>query len=351
MSSDSVRNILVIRRDNIGDLVCTTPLLTGLRQRYPQAHLAVLVNSYNAPVLQGHPAIDELYIYEKAKHRAPGQSRWGCYRQTLATLWRMRRRRWQRVYLAGAGYSARAAAFVRWLRCDEVIGFAAEQGHSQHLTAAVDASQTAQQHHVESVYQLGQQDRLPQPIGPLTICANPELRQHMQARLPPAVRRLGVHISARKPSQRWPLAHWQGLLSKVRSQRPDWQILLFWSPGAEDDPRHPGDDGKAQAILTALASEQVVPMPTQQLDQLIAGLDLCDQVFCSDGGAMHVAAGLGKPLVCLFGETNPANWHPWGVPYQLLQAPSRQVADISVEQVWQALLQQADSVGRQEALA
>ena len=35
--------ILVVRRDNIGDLVCTTPLLHAIRLRYPAAYVAVLL--------------------------------------------------------------------------------------------------------------------------------------------------------------------------------------------------------------------------------------------------------------------------------------------------------------------
>ncbi|MBM3273219.1 glycosyltransferase family 9 protein, partial [Candidatus Kaiserbacteria bacterium] len=45
------RRILVIRRDNIGDLICTTPLLAALRKQWPHAWIGVLANSYNAPIL------------------------------------------------------------------------------------------------------------------------------------------------------------------------------------------------------------------------------------------------------------------------------------------------------------
>ncbi|HRE18743.1 MAG TPA: hypothetical protein PLW86_17010, partial [Rhodocyclaceae bacterium] len=67
-------NILVIRTDNIGDLVCTTPLLSALRQRHPQAWIGVLANSYSAPVLAGNPDVDAVLVYRKAKHLAPGES-------------------------------------------------------------------------------------------------------------------------------------------------------------------------------------------------------------------------------------------------------------------------------------
>ena len=71
----------------------------------------------------------------------------------------------------------------------------------------------------------------------------------------------------------------------------------------------------------------VAACPTEELAELIAGLSLCEAVICSDGGAMHLAAGLGKPILCLFGQSDATRWHPWGVPYELLQAESRDVAD------------------------
>ena len=82
------KRILVIRRDNIGDLVCTTPLIGALRQRFPHGWLGALVNSYNAPVLEGNPDLDEVFVYTKAKHRSAAES-------LAAILWRrlMRMRR------------------------------------------------------------------------------------------------------------------------------------------------------------------------------------------------------------------------------------------------------------------
>ncbi|MBL8491256.1 MAG: hypothetical protein JNM82_10805, partial [Rhodocyclaceae bacterium] len=123
--------------------------------------------------------------------------------------------------------------------------------------------------------------------------------------------------------------------------RPNTGIVLFWAPGPEDDPRHPGDDGKAAALRAALpAGLPVFPMPTAALRELIAGLALCDSVVCSDGGAMHLAAGLGKPIACLFGQSDAVRWHPWGIPHQVLQPASRNVADLGVEEVlaaWAAI--------------
>jgi len=55
-------------------------------------------------------------------------------------------------------------------------------------------------------------------------------------------------------------------------------------------------------------------------------------MICSDGGAMHSAAALNKPIVYFFGGTFLPEWHPLGVPYIALQKSSRSVADITVEE-------------------
>jgi ADP-heptose:LPS heptosyltransferase len=52
---------------------------------------------------------------------------------------------------------------------------------------------------------------------------------------------------------------------------------------------------------------------------------------------MHVAAALGKPVVCFFGQSDAGYWHPWGVRYRLLQPASKEVGDISPSEAVTAL--------------
>lgn len=68
MRSPRHRRILVIARGHIGDLVQVTPALRALRQHYPDARIAVLVNEYAADVLEGCPYVDEVlawFAYEE----------------------------------------------------------------------------------------------------------------------------------------------------------------------------------------------------------------------------------------------------------------------------------------------
>lgn len=333
--------ILVIRRDNIGDLVCTTPLIAALRQRYPEAHLAALVNSYNAPVLAGNPDLDAVYAYTKGKHREPGQSLPGVHWQRLKLLRHLRRERFDVAVLAAPGNQDRALALARQIRVGGIVGFR-EPGRPipPGLDRAVEADPVdAPRHEVERVFRIGQAFEIGGAPPGLKLAPEGEALMQARARLAEqgwseTVRPIGVHLSARNQN-RWPEQNFTGLIRRLWETHRQ-PFLLFWAPGAQNNRQHPGDDALAQRVLAELGSIPVLPFPTLHLRELIAGLSLCQQVICCDGGALHLAAALGKPLTCLYRQSQVARWHPWGVPYRLLQAPSQNVADIPLEAVEQS---------------
>lgn len=307
---------LVIRRDNIGDLVCTTPLLRALREHFPEARICALVNSYNAPVLANNPDVNEVYIYTKAKHRQRGKSLVQLYWERLKLFWMLRRERFDYALLAGQSQGMRLTRLAKFIAPRQVLV----------------QPETASGHEVERVFHMLIPLGIDTPPPPLRVVPDVVRAATLRERLFPQgapTPLVGIHISARKPSQRWSTECFVELAQNLH-RLYGANFLLFWSPGGEANPLHPGDDEKAQRILHALADLPLQACPTQQLEELITGLSLCDSVICSDGGAMHLAAGLGKPVLCFFGKSDSARWHPWGVPHLVLQKPSLDVADISV---------------------
>ena len=333
-SNPQAPKILLIRRDNIGDLVCTTPLISALRLRYPRAHIAALVNTYNRQVLEGHPDLDAVYAYAKAKHRLPGQSRAAIYWDKLLLLLKLRAQRFDYVLLASSRPGASALRLARWIAPAHIAGFAEPTGV---VDLALPYSTDDALHEVEQVFRLTKLFGIEGVPGKLSMAVDAAARERVSAALTPrdpARKLIAVHISARKPSQRWPAERFAELMHAL-GQEADF--LLLWSPGAADHPQHPGDDAKAQTVMDAAGSLPLLAYPTQELKDLAAALSLADYVICSDGGAMHIAAALGKPVLCFFGDSDAARWHPWGVPYRLLQPESRNAADISLPAALQAL--------------
>ncbi|BBF87124.1 ADP-heptose--lipooligosaccharide heptosyltransferase II [Aquitalea magnusonii] len=324
--------ILVIRRDNIGDLVCTTPLIHALRKRFPEARLDLLVNSYNAPLLVGHPDVDNLYVYTKAKHREKGESVLEVYWKRLLLLLRMRSTHYDVAVLANGGCMPRPLRWARQIGARYILGFS-EPGNPLSSQINLPVSSPAQvMHEAEMLMTLMQPltgEVVPTP--PLSLVADADLTEALRGKLVDIAGKklIGLHISARKPSQQWPAQRFIELAHAIAKDSAV-HLMLFWSPGSADNPFHPGDDEKAAMILEGCAGLPLTPLPTHQLDELMSGLSLLDVLICSDGGAMHVAAGLGKPIVCMFGDSDVAKWHPWGVPYKALQPVSRNVVDLSV---------------------
>jgi heptosyltransferase-3 len=340
MAIDQHSSILIIRRDNIGDLVCTTPLISALRRRYPRAHIAALVNTYNRQVLEGHPDLDALYAYAKAKHRLPGQSRAAVYWNKFALMLKLRARRFDYALLASPYPGTSALRLARWVAPKHIAGYAESTGR---VDLALPHDGTVAAHEVEDVFRLGRLFGIEGVPGKLSIGVDAAARARAQDALrarAPGRKLIAVHISARKASQRWAAARFAELMQALSAGA---DFLVLWSPGAADHPQHPGDDAKAREIMDAAGALRSTAYPTQELRDLTAALSLADYVICSDGGAMHLAAALGKPILCFFGDSDATRWHPWGVPYRLLQPESRDAADISLAAALEAFrdLQQA----------
>lgn len=327
-------SFLFIRRDNIGDLVCTTPMIRALRQRFPKARIGVLVTSYNRQVVENNPDIDVVYAYMKAKHRDPGQSVLGVYWRRLRLMLDLRRQRFDYAIIGGATFLRRALRLARMIRPRHIVGFT-EPGKRgvRHIDVGVPYTLPHPMHEVEDIFRLlaplGIQG-VPPPMRvypPATALAQVEAA-FREKRLP-MERVVGVHISSRKPLNRWPAEKFIELIRRLGQAR-HVSFMLLWSPGSAANPRHPGDDEKARQIMDACEGIPILAYPTDRLDQLMAGLARCHAVICGDGGAMHIAAALNKPVLCLFGSSDKTRWYPWGTEHILLQPASRNAADIEV---------------------
>ncbi len=339
--------ILVIRRDNIGDLVCTTPSIAALRQRYPDARICALVNSYNVAVVRSNPDLDEVFAYTKGKHRKDNQSVFSVYWDRIKLMRRMLRESFDYAILSNAvSYSPHALRLARAVKPKHIIGFVNSDHRDNEIDIAIPYGDPGPIHEVEDVF------RLLEPLGvtgrPPFMRIYPDQQEVEIAKNKLAAQKwsvgtnlIGVHISTRKDTNRWPRKYFIEFIRELYKKHKA-TFLLLWAPGDSTNPKHPGDDDTAAAIVKALPDMPIVAYPMGPLEQLIADLSLCKTVITSDGGALHIAAALGKPIVCFFGDIDTNRWYPWGVPHVLLQPESRHAADISVDDAfggYQKLLQ------------
>ena len=65
LDSDSIRSILVVRLDEIGDVVMISPLLHELRNSYPEANISLIVKPQVYNLVELCPYVNKIYIYER----------------------------------------------------------------------------------------------------------------------------------------------------------------------------------------------------------------------------------------------------------------------------------------------
>lgn len=335
------KKILIIRRDNIGDLVCTTPAIAALRQHYPDAEIGALVNSYNAEVLRGNPNLDHVFVYQKLKHAGNLSSRFKALTQRLKLIKQLRRWKPDVAILAKASYDRHGLSFARQIGAKNIIGYVPEaEGLAKGLPdIRLETPDFVALHEVEAIAGLLKPLGITTPMGPLQVFAGSVTTQAIEQTLPHAQRRIALHISAREPERRWGAENFIALAKHILQTKSDTQILLFWSPGNADDPHHPGDDEAAACLLREVQSNRLIPMPTQNLTELIAALSLCDLFVGTDGGALHLAVALNKKVLAMF-ENKPDklnHWYPWQAKYQLVYGEGAEIKSISLKSLLKAL--------------
>jgi heptosyltransferase-1 len=108
---------------------------------------------------------------------------------------------------------------------------------------------------------------------------------------------------ARWENKRWPAKHFAELVRRLAEKFPDARFAVLGS----------GADKPLGEIISRAAPERCLNLcGATSLPEMIEWIRLGDLLVTNDTGPMHAAAALGKPLVALFGPTEPRRTGPYG---------------------------------------
>lgn len=287
------QRLLIIKPSAIGDVVHTLPMLNLLRQTWPQAQISWLVTPACANILQEHPQLDELITFDRK-----ALARWWHHPPTAANLWRfcsaLRRRKFDLVIDFQGLF--RSAWFGWMSRAPVRIGFAnAREGAPLFYTHRVDAG-PIEQHAIDRYRRL--LDFIGCPTQPINFCfptdaADRQMISNLVGTDPYAVILPGSNWA----TKRWPVDRFAALVP-VLHDRWGLKTVVAGSPAEYD--------------LAQQVHGHINLCGQTNLRQLVALLEKASIVIANDSGPMHIAAALGRPLVALFGPTNPVRTGPYG---------------------------------------
>jgi lipopolysaccharide heptosyltransferase I len=115
---------------------------------------------------------------------------------------------------------------------------------------------------------------------------------------------------ARWPNKRWPVDYYSDLLRRLASWRTDLQFAVLGS----------ATERELGNAIAAAATGRCLDLTGQlSLPEMVEWIRISQLLISNDTGPMHVAAALGKPVVALFGPTEPRRTGPYGQLQNVLQ--------------------------------
>lgn len=319
----------------LGDAVMSTPALARLRERFPDAHIALLTPEKLRDLWTGHPAMNETVSF------AAGEGVFSVGRKLRARQFDVglvlpnSPRSALEVFLGRIpqrfGY---ARPWRKWfltqaipLRAEHVDMHKRSEPEIRKITSAPRPASRIQypasaHHSHDYLHLIASLGANPQPLPPeLRVSTSEIAAAAHKFGLPFTGQRehplLGLNPGAEYgPAKRWPRERFVSAAVELqRRTRCRW--IVFGGPKETDF---------AARIATEIESVQKefthhdaqFPAPVNvagqtSLRELMALLKLCRVLLTNDTGPMHVADALGTPVVVLFGSTSPELTGP-GLP-------------------------------------
>lgn len=293
--------ILVIGPSWVGDMVMAQSLFKALKRRHPGAPIDVLAPGWSLPLLARMPEV-----------RRGIEMPLGHGRLALALRWRLgetlRDRYAQAIVLPNSWKSALAPFAAR---IPVRTGWRGEMRYGLLNDIRVLDKQRYRMTVERFVALAGDgDDALPTIEPPLLQVRAADAQAAMQAlgiKRDPARRVLALCPGAEYgPAKQWPTVHYAELGRTFA--REGWDLWLF---GSDKDSAISTGIATTCKVATNLAGRTT-------LEQAVDLMSLADAVVSNDSGLMHVAAALDRPLVALYGSSDPGFTPPLNARHRIV---------------------------------
>jgi len=278
--------VSVIRLRSMGDCVLTTPALALLKAHRWDLCIRVIVEPQFQAVFEGNPDVTE--ISEKV---APSDLVLNLHGGTRSMLMTAASRAKVR-----AGFVQHRFAFIythRIPRAQEILGVDRKVHTAEHLASAM--------------FWLG--------VPQTEIPGARVFSKSRAEKLPYAV----IHPFAATPEKTWPADRFLAIARHLRASAAMESVFIAG----------PGDNPAPFREFRVYVNESL-----DRVKGLISGAEL---FVGNDSGPAHIAAACWRPVVVLFGPSDPVVWAPWRTEARVLASPEG-IQRISLEQVIEALV-------------
>ncbi|MBI4569354.1 MAG: glycosyltransferase family 9 protein [Planctomycetes bacterium] len=318
--------ILIIRLSSLGDVIDVLWSLRALREAFPRAHLAWLVEDRFAPILEGQPDLDEMIVLPRRAWRAAPFGRVAM----PARLWRFARplrRRFDVSFDFQGNFKGGLLAFL--VGAPVRVGFSrrrSKEGNAffnTHRLCGPDAREHRVVKNLNLLRAAGVPVGDPRPALNISPEADADARRFL-ASLPAAAEPPGPTVvihpatSAYGSYKRWPNEHFARLIDLL-IEAHQARVILSFGPGEDHIRRDILSRCRTAAGSLGGPSVGGLACFLGSLKEEAALIARADVFVVGDTGVGHVASVVGAPTVAIFGPKDPALHGPFGVPHQVVE--------------------------------
>jgi ADP-heptose:LPS heptosyltransferase len=309
------RKLLLVRLDNLGDVLLCTPAFHAVRETLPDASLTLLAGPVGAQVAELDPDLNGAIVY-----LAPWMDAWGQLKQDgereLAMVALLREQRFDgAIIFTSFRQSPLPAAYLCYLAGIPLRLAASLDGPGSLLTTRVKRPEEPLRHEVVRALDLVAAEGFHTGHTDLVLRVPDEERVAMadwleeRGALPGGGPLVVVHPGCSMPARTYP---WElfAEVADLLSERLK-ATVVFTGDASEVD--------LVDRVRDRMNGEALSFAGRAPFRRFAALLSLADVVITNNTGPAHVAAAVKTPLVDLFALTNPPEqWAPWNVPHRLL---------------------------------
>jgi len=350
MAQTRVSKILLVRFSAFGDVIQTLPVLTMLRERFPDAKIGWAIDTELAPAIEGHPALD--YIHRCSRNRWRRElsrpSRWPEVKRDFSALVNEVRAIGYDVSLDAQGLF-KTALLPYLAAIPRRIGY--RHGREFSSIFYTEKYQDSSPYFDPAVFHLKHMAGLVRMLGgngsgdigkPEAASAKSESSANLYSIQPPAVPEplrqraaqvlkqafrerapiVAIAPATQWKSKGWPESYWTALIEQLLAHT-NLNLLLMGSAG---------DQPIAARILSTFQPEQLSgrvcnlfgKVPIQDMYALY---EQVEAAIGPDSAPLHVAGAAGTPvLVGIYGPTGYRRTPPIGSPHVKLLSTEEQLA-------------------------
>jgi ADP-heptose:LPS heptosyltransferase len=318
-----LKEILIINLTRMGDLLQTTPLMAGIKSKYPDSRITILVNSAFTEVCKGIPYIDDLMDFEMKGYflrlKEGKHSLIENYRILDTLVSNINSKEYDLA--VNVTHSSVSAVLVSLIRAKEVRGFTiSSEGHRvikhpwvRYFFNVIPNRNYNPFHIVDMYVKIG--DVRPVTRGLVYNVSEEDELKAEQILSKEGVNEndvlVGFHLGASRDEKTWPVSSYAELGDMIQ-EKYGATIVLFGTPGEAD---------LAAEFEKCAKTRPVNLVGKTGIGELSGVLKKCKLFISNDTGPLHVATLAGTKVI----DISMANVHfretgPYGEGHYVIQA-------------------------------